>query len=311
MIRGLGSSTLLGAALVLCGASVAAGATTTVLTEMTGEGGQVQYDFPRDPGNGWYVESGTPYRFKLGFKQGERASAHPVEVATVSVDPAERYDGTPSIVLQIIARHEDEPRSTAYYKVSVSSKQEKDMVKLPLLGGETLVHAFAMKIDPKSWIADGAPVVFEQFWQGSPFAAPVSLIMFSPDDARGMNWPDVGPRGNFAIKLNDDDHGPLHRFPTKAQYVDLGPIAVGVWMTWQVHVTPAPRQAAGEVQVFHNGKRVADVTHHKIGFDPSNPEYGTKRPSDQIDAVDILLYRDNGNSFQRIYFDNVSLSVVR
>jgi hypothetical protein len=37
--------------------------------------------------------------------------------------------------------------------------------------------------------------------------------MLSADDARGMNWSDVGAHGNFAIKLNDDDHAPLHKFP--------------------------------------------------------------------------------------------------
>jgi hypothetical protein len=278
---------------------------------MTGAGGVVQYDFARNPNNGWYVEQGNPYRFKLGFKQGERASAHPIEVATVTVDPHNPYQGTPSIALQIIGRQEDRPRSTAYYKVSISSKQERDRLQLPLLDGETFIHSFAMKIDPKSSIADGAPVFFEQFWQGSPFSAPVSLTMVSADDARGMNWSDVGPRGSFAIKLTDDDHAPLHRFRTKAEYIDLGPISTGVWMTWQVRVTPSPGQAAGEVRILLDGKQVADVTHHKVGFNPGNPQYADQRPAKQFAGVDILLYRKNGDSFQRIYFDDVSLSVIR
>ena len=304
-------TTLLGAASSACGASVAAHAATTILTQLAGEGGNVQYDFQANPGNGWFVQSGNPYRFKLGFKQGERTSTHPIEVATVTVDPRERYQGTASIALQIIARHENQPRSTAYYKVAVSIKQEKDHFKLPLTGGETFVQSFAMKIDPKSSLQDGSPVIFEQFWQGSPFAAPVSLTMVSPHDAYAKKWTDVGRLGNFALKLNDDDHAPLHKFRTNTEFVDLGPIGVGAWMTWQIQVTPSPSQAAGAVQVFLDGKQVADVTRHKVGFDPSNPEYGSHRPASQFSSVDILLYRENGDSFQRVYFDDASLSIIR
>lgn len=297
--------------LPFCGATFAANASPTILTKITGEGGEIQYDFARNPNNGWYLESGQTYRFKLGFKQGERTSSHPVEVATVTVDHANPYHGTPSLALQIIARKEIKPRSTAYYKVSVSSKQERDGLALPLTSGETFVHSFAMKIDPKSSIDDDAPVIFEQFWQGSPFSAPVSLVMLSANDARGLNWPDAGPRGNFALKLTNDNHAPLHRFPTKAVLVDLGPISVGVWMVWQVDVTPSPSQPAGEVRVLRDGKQVADVAHHKVGFDPANPQYDTQRPAKQFAGVDILLYRKNGDSFQRVYFDDVSLGIDR
>jgi hypothetical protein len=302
---------LFGVAGASCVAASEARAATTLLTNISGDGGAINYDILQNPNVGWYVENGETYHFKLGFKQGERLSPHPVEVATVRVDSSEEYLGRPSIALHINAPHEYKLGSTAYYKVSISSKQEKDHFKLPLFAGETFIHSFAMKIDPRSSIEDGAPVIFEQFWQGAPFAAPVSLIMFSVNDARGMHWSDVGPAGNFAIKLNDDDHEPLHRFPTKTEYVDLGPVVVGEWMTWQVHVTPCPSQAAGEVQVYRDGKKVADVTHHKVGFDPTNPEYADHRPPNQFRDVDVLLYRKNGDSFQLVYFNDVRLSIVK
>jgi hypothetical protein len=294
---------------VFCAPSYSAWASSTLLTSMTGEGGKVLYDFTGKPGNGWYVESGSAYRFKLGFKQGERGSPQPIEVSTVTVDPHERYNGTASIALQIIARSENRPRSTAYYKVSVSSVKPGDPVKLPVRPGENFVQSFAMKIDPKFSIEDGAPIIFEQFWQGSPFSAPVSLTIVSPADAKRMNWPDVGPRGNFSLKINNDDHAPLHSFRTKTLSFDLGPITLGEWMTWKVHVIPSPRQAGGMVQVFLDGKQVADLTDQKIGFDRDNPEYSKYKPSTTFDDVDILLYRKNGPSFQRFYFDDVNLSI--
>ena len=74
-----------------------------LFTRITAEGGVLEYDLKANEGNGWYTESGNEYRFKVGFKQGERASADPVSVATLRVTDAEHVQGTHALLFQIDA----------------------------------------------------------------------------------------------------------------------------------------------------------------------------------------------------------------
>ncbi|MEI7947656.1 MAG: hypothetical protein WCJ02_13230 [bacterium] len=85
-----------------------------VFTHINAENGVVEYDLAKDQGNGWYSESTGAYRFKLGFKQGERDSATPVHVATLRTTEEEHFKGTSALELLIKANEEKKSLRAAY-----------------------------------------------------------------------------------------------------------------------------------------------------------------------------------------------------
>ena len=278
-----------------------------VFTRITGEGGALVYDLKADQGNGWYTEEGTDYQFKVGFKQGERDSKDPVRVATLTPTDAEHFRGTHSLRLQIDARSEARSKGAAY-KVAVASFKPKDAFRPPVLEARDWYHGFAMKIDAGYYkLPEGAgqEVIFEQFHQGSPFHPPLSLVIVNERDARERGWKDAGNDGHFALMLIDDDHGPLNTLPGKPLYYDLGPVTTGKWIEWVVRVRPSPAKPEGAVTVYMDGAVKLDLDKVKVGYDPANPQYAGHKPPPYFDYADVLLYRTNGDNFQRVFFDEV------
>jgi hypothetical protein len=278
-----------------------------LFTRITAEGGTLEYDLKANEGNGWYTESGNAYRFKVGFKQGERASKDPVLVATLKSTEAEHLQGARALQLQIDARSETKSRGAAY-KVAIASFKPKDPFLPSVLEPKDWYHGFAMKIDAAYYkLPDGAgqELIFEQFHQGSPFHPPVSLEIVNERDARAMGWADANKDGNFALCLIDDDHGPLNTLPGKPQCWNLGPVATGKWIRWVVRVRPSPTKPEGQVTVYMDGAVKVDLSKIKVGYDRSNPQYTTQKPPTYFDYADVLIYRLNGDNFQRIFFDEI------
>ena len=112
--------------------------------------GVVDYDYKKNEGNGWYSEPSSNYRFKLGFKQGERASANPVLVATLKSTDTEHLRGKAAIELQITAREEQKSLKAAY-KVDISSVLPSDPFSPPVAVPKDWYHGFALKIDAASY----------------------------------------------------------------------------------------------------------------------------------------------------------------
>jgi hypothetical protein len=276
-------------------------------TCITGDGGALEYDLKANEGNGWYTESGTDYRFKVGFKQGERDSRDPVLVATLKITDAEHFRGTHALQFQIDARSETKSKGAAY-KVALASFKPKDPFSPSILGPRDWYHGFAMKIDAGCYkLPEGAgqELTFEQFHQGSPFHPPVCLLILNEHDATARGWKGAGKDGNFALRLIDDDHGPLNTLKGDPQYYDLGPVTTGRWIKWVVRVRPSPTNAQGAITVYMDGTAKVDLTSIKVGFDPNNPQYTTHKPPPFFDYADVLIYRPNGDNFQRFFFDEI------
>jgi hypothetical protein len=292
-------------ACVLAAATGSVGA--KLFTRITAEDGSVQYDLKANEGNGWYTEIGSDYRFKVGFKQGERASKDPVLVATLKTTDAEHYRGTHALEFQIDARTETRSKGAAY-KVALASFKPKDPFSPSVLEARDWYHGFAMKIDPSNYKLPedpGQELTFEQFHQGSPFHPPIALIIANERDAKDQGWKDAGKDGNFALRLIDDDHGPLNTLPGKPQYYDLGPVTTGKWISWVVRVRPSPVKPEGAVSVSMDGVVKLDLANIKVGYDRQNPQYTSHKPPTFFDYADVLVYRVNGDNFQRFFFDEI------
>jgi hypothetical protein len=273
--------------------------------------GDVQYDIHKNPNNGAVMDA-SGYEYKLGYKQGERATQDPVEVAKITINRRVGHPRPPSLEIEIAARQEDNPKSTAYYKASLSIIKPTDGDRLSVLQRRVIRHSFDMLIDPQTFlIANKAPVEFQQFWQGSPFSAPVSLSMVSRSDAEAAGWRDAGRDGNFSLTIKNDDHEPLNKVGLPPLVYDLGPIPLGRWMHWRVNVVPDPT-GRGLVVVQRDGKDLINISNVKIGFNPSNPQYVDHKPSSTFEDVDVLLYRQNGKASQQdVFFDDIDLRVGR
>jgi len=279
----------------------------TLFTRITAEQGTLEYDLKSNEGNGWYTEPGTDYRFKVGFKQGERQSADPILVATLKSTTAEHFAGNSALQLQIDARSETKSKG-ATYKVAVASVKPKDPFSPSVSEPREWFHGFAMKLDPgyyKLPAGAGQEVFFEQFHQGSPFHPPISLAIVNPTDCAAMGWKDAGPDGHFALVLIDDDHSPLTSLPGKPEYHDLGPVILGQWIRWVVRVKPSPSKPDGAITIYMNGTAKLDLSGLKVGYDRGNPQYTTHKPQSNFDYVDVMLYRPNGDNFQRVFYDEI------
>src|SRR5262249_16999543 len=153
-----------------------------------GENGAAAYDMKQDAVNGWYIESGSDYRFKLTFKQGQRMTPEPVLVATVQTSDAEHYAGKSAIQIQIVARDEINTVKPSY-KASIDSRTWHDKFSPLVLKPADYYHGFVMKIDPDYYqLPSTKELLFEQWWQGSPYHPPVSLVIVSPADCAARGW---------------------------------------------------------------------------------------------------------------------------
>src|SRR5262249_32402709 len=158
----------------------------------------------------WYTEPASDYRFKLTFKQGQRMTDQPVLVATIQATTAEHYLGKSALQIQIDAR--DEVSTTkAAYKASIDSEGSRDKFSPLVLEPADYYHGFAMKIDPAYYkLPEMGELIFEQWWQGSPYHPPVSLVIVNPADCQKRGWSDAGRDGNFVLMLRDDEHNALN-----------------------------------------------------------------------------------------------------
>jgi hypothetical protein len=291
-----------GLAALLGQAIVAPGET---FTRVTGEGSKVQYDLKKDQGNGWYTESSSPYRFKLGFKQGERHSTDPVQVATIGSTTKEHYVGNAAIQMEIVARDELKSKKAAY-KVTIDSVGPQDSFAPSVVAPRDWYHGFAMKIDPAFYeLPSEGHLLFEQWWQGSPFHPPIALVIVNQRESRANGWADAGAKGNFALVLRDDEHNADEETPGRPKLFNLGPVTTGQWLQWVVQVRPSAVEAKGTVRVVLNGKEILNLQNVKVGYNPANPQYQSHKPSNKIATVNVCLYRLNGQNFQRFYFDEI------
>jgi hypothetical protein len=283
-------------------------ASATVFTRLTAEEGAVDYDYLKDQGNGWYAEPASNYRFKLGFKQGERASAHPILVATLKATQAEHFRGKAALELQIGARQELKSLKAAY-KVDISSVVPSDPFSPPVAIPKDWYHGFALKIDAADYqlpTGPGQQLTFEQWWQGSPFHPPVALVLVNEIDARSQGWPDANPKGNFALVLRDDDHNAWESGPGRPRYYNLGPVKTGQWIPWIVRVRPSPSGQDGGVTIWMDGAEKFKLTNTAIGY--QRARYRTKPAPARSLAVGCCIYRTNGLSTQRFFFDEIKFA---
>jgi hypothetical protein len=292
------------AGLVLAGNSPAA-----EFTRITGENGTVDYDPLKNEGNGWYSEAPGGYRFKLGYKQGERKSPAPILVATLQPTAAEAFRGSRSLELRISGNQELKSLKAAY-KVDIASVKPGDPFAPTMDPGKEWLHEFALKIDPAEYQlpqAAGQELTFEQWWQGSPFHPPIALVILNETDARAKGWPDANPAGNFALVLRDDQHNAWESGPGKPRYFNLGAVKTGRWIEWRVAVRPSPSKPEGSVTVSMDGAEMLKLEQQIVGYDPAN--YAVKpKPSPVISYVSCCLYRVNGPSRQRFFFDEIRFS---
>ena len=283
-------------------------AAATVFTHLTAEGGAVDYDVTTNQNNGWYAEPAGNYRFKLGFKQGERASTNPVLVATLKTTDTEHFRGKAALELQLVARVEKKSLRAAY-KVDLSCVLPGDPFAPPVATPKDWYHSFALKIDAAHYrlpAGSGQDVIFEQWWQGSPFHAPVVLAILNESDTRSRGWPEANTNGNFALVLRDDEHNAWQAGPGQPRSYNLGPVKPGAWIHWVVCVRPAPSGKDGAVTVWMDGAEKLKLTNTAVGYDRAR--YPTKPTPGKTLAVGCCIYRLNGPNTQRFFFDEIKFA---
>lgn len=277
---------------------------------ISAEDGQIDYQIETDSASGWYSELDNSHRFHIAYKQADRDSGHPSEVASAIVTRSEHFSGNSSIALSISSFRERNPRSTAFYKVSISNISNVLLKEFRSIHDNTeVIHKFSMKIDGDGFsLSPNQDVGFEQFWQGSPFHPPVSLRMMSEEDALQRGWGEHSRFGHFALCLINDDHGPSGAQSGNPQLYDLGVISVGRWISWEIRVLPSPVLESGFVSVYRDNNEIITLKDIKVGYNRDNPIYKEKKPSNTIQSVEIMLYRENGSSYQKVFFDDMSVS---
>jgi hypothetical protein len=297
-----------GVAAIIATLVLAAVSRAETFTRITAEHGVVQYNLQQNAADGTYTEPSSSYRFKLTFKQGERNTSEPVLVGALKTTQAEHFRGESAIQIQIDAR--DEVKSTkAAYKVSIDNVGGHDRFTPLVAKPVDWYHGFAMKIDPAYYkLPDTGELLFEQWWQGTPFHPPVALVIVNPKDCAAKGWTDAGIDGNFALMLRDDDHNALNTMPGEPQYFNLGPVTTGKWLRWIIHVRPSPIEAAGGVTVILDGEEKLKLDRVRVGYNPANPQYADHKPSNRLASVNVCLYRLNGQNFQRFLFDEIKFA---
>jgi hypothetical protein len=225
----------------------------------------------------------------------------------VSTTTAEHYLGNEAFQLQIDAYNEPKSKHAAH-KVTIDCVSPGDAYAPSVLKPKDLYNGFAMKIDRTFYsLPKEGEVLFEQWWQGSPHHPPLALVITNEADAKAQGWSDASPNGNFSLILIDDDHGPNSSVPGKPQQFDLGPVTTGEWLRWVVHVRPSPIDPKGFVSVAINDQEKLKLENIKVGYNPSNPEYGKQKPANTM-AVSLCIYRLNGDNRQRFFFDELKFA---
>ena len=294
-----------------------------VYVHISGDDGVVDYDMARilatmgtaqgkdaerALGRGWYKEPDSPgQEFPIAFKQGERNSTNPVQVATLKSTQEEHFIGKSALEFQIIARKENKPGSTAWYKVGLDlSTNNQIMVEKP----KDWYLGFAMKIDPVNYsLPEGTngAVLFQQWWQGSPMHPPMSLEIVNQTYAGNLGWRDADPKGNFALAVRDVDHNPGGPYDKgQPKYYDLGPVRLGQWIRWVVCVRPDPSGKEGRVAVWMDDEKKMNLYPIVVGFN-QDPAKGIKMGCKNF-SVNVAIYRGNGSNSQRLFFDEIRLA---
>ena len=294
-----------------------------IYVHITGEEGVVDYDMAqimatntleqgheleRALGRGWYMEPNSPsQKYSVVFKQGERCSTNPVQVATLKSTQEEHFVGKSALEFQIIARKENKPGSTAAYKVALDlNTNNLIMVEKP----KDWFLGFAMKIDPVNYsLPEGTngAVLFQQWWQGSPMHPPISLEIVNQTYAGNLGWRDADPKGNFALAVRDVDHNPGGPYDKgQAKYFDLGPVHLGQWIRWVVCVRPDPSGKDGRLTVWMDDEKKLDLYPIVVGFN-QDPAKGIKMGNKSF-SVNPAVYRSNGSNTQRIFFDEIKIA---
>ncbi|HEY3609903.1 MAG TPA: heparin lyase I family protein [Pseudonocardiaceae bacterium] len=271
----------------------------TTFTQVTAEGGQVNYDITKNPGNGTYTELGANKIFGLDFKQALRNSPHPVLIATITPTTAEHFRGLESLQFQI---NDYQEPGTPAYKADLAVVGGHDSFDANVVHPNDRYLGFAVKIDPNYYVLPTSDdVIFSQWHQGSPMHPVVTLSIVTPADAAKLGWPS-SPNGRFALVIRNDNHNALNTTPGAPLEYDLGPVQTGVWLTWVTHVR-AGLTSPGDVTVWENGTQLIDVNNQLVGYNPNNPQYGSTRPPAQFDWISLTLYREHGLNHQRLFFD--------
>jgi hypothetical protein len=281
---------------------------TELFYHLTAERGVVEYDLNKDSDHGWYSEPSSNQGFKLGFKQGERTSQTPILVAALTATKTEHFKGETALELHVEA-YEEKKSFRAAHKVSLSIVSPEDSFSTSVAKSKDWYHGFALKIDAASYRLlpeAGEELIFEQWWQGSPFHPPVTLSIINETDARAHGWADANPNGNFALVLRDDSHNPWEKGQGRPRYFNLGPVETGCWRQWIIRVRPDPSGKDGRVTVWRDGIEKLNLNHTTIGYD--RVRYPTKPTPLETFAVDCCIYRHNGMSSQRFFFDEIKFA---
>ena len=256
---------------------------------------------------GWMLGNQGQKCFQSGYKQADRDSANPIKVSQASINSREKFNEHSSIELEVNAHAESKQNSTAWYKVAVSALESGGKKQLSVLASASIFHGFAMKIDPRNFAVPDHGIVFEQFWQGSPFHPPIALTMEKADAS--LNQPSTSEQkigDRFVLSIADDADGAIGK-DSQPRQIDLGPVRLGEWLRWVVEVKPSPGSPDGAVRVWLNDKLIADIQNIQVGYSPGRMFAG-HHPSKYFESVDVSVYRENGNSHQKVFFDDIRLA---
>jgi hypothetical protein len=229
-------------------------------------------------------------------------------VATATTTQAEHFKGKAALELQIVAHVEQKSRQAAH-KVSLSIVSPEDPFSPSVAQAKEWYHGFALKIDAASYRLlpeAGEELIFEQWWQGSPFHPPVALTILNETDARAYGWTDANVKGNFALVLRDDEHNAWEKGPGRPRYFNLGPVETGRWRQWVIRVRPDPSGKNGGVTVWLDGTEKLNLHQTAVGYDRAR--YPTKPTPAKTFAVDCCIYRHNGLAAQKFFFDEIKFA---
>ena len=141
---------------------------------------------------------------------------------------------------------------------------------------------------------------------GFAFHPPVALTIINEIDARSKGWQDANPNGNFALVLRDDDHNAWEPGPGQPRYYNLGPVKTGQWTKWVVCVRPSPSGKDGGATIWIDGAEKLKLANTAIGYERAR--YRTKPTPAKSFAVSCCIYRMNGLSTQRFFFDEIKFA---
>lgn len=256
--------------------------------------------------------SATPQRLKepdgtttrFAYKQADRKSADPATVAFATLDNSES-DGN-VLALSIDDATPKRQGSTAAYKVALTVQVRQvigDIQKNAFEDGTLkLSSSFYMKIDSAvSSLRTGAPVIFHQFWQGTPFHPALSLAIVSDRDVADGSKAAFETGAHFEVRIANDDHSPSGRSKTELIRQNLGPVQADRWIRWDVGLA-LDRRGRGTVEISKDGLPAWHSANVQVGFDPTNPQYERQPPNRTISSVDVMIYRPNWAGKQSIRF---------